>query len=101
MKSSFAKVTGPQSHIILEKTNDSQCFDTTNITLGIKIIIDMTTVIILVIQSDIVTIGSLHLKLLVITLVFYSISKLWVNLKKSTFWPFKLELQTSAGKNNK
>ena len=85
MISSFAKVTGLQSRLILEKKCDSKCFDTKNIILGIEIIFSRTAVLILVIKSGIVTIESLQLKLLVIMLVFYTISTLWVNLKKTTF----------------
>ena len=59
MISSFAKVTGPQSRLILEKTEDQKCLDSKNVVLGIENVINMTAVVILVILLIILNIGCL------------------------------------------
>ena len=59
MISSFAKVTGPQSRLILEKTEDQKCLDSKNVVLGIENVINMTAVVILVIPLIILNIGCL------------------------------------------
>ena len=53
------KVTGPQSRLLLEKTQDQKCYDTKNMVLGIEITINMTAVMIFVMQLIIFNIGSL------------------------------------------
>ena len=58
--SSFTKVTGLQSRLILEKTEDQKCLDTKNVVLGIESVINMTAVMILVILLIILkNVGSL------------------------------------------
>ena len=59
MISKLAKVTGPQSRLLLEKTQDQKCYDTKNMVLGIEITINMTAVMIFVMQLIIFNIGSL------------------------------------------
>ena len=71
--SSFAKVMGLQSRLILEKTRDRKCYDTKNTVLGIEIAINMTAVIIFVIPLIIFNIGSPQFMLVANKLDFYGL----------------------------
>ena len=70
MVSSLAKVTGLQSHLLLEKTENQKCYDTKYKVLGLENAFATTTMIILVIPLIIFNIGSLLLILVANKLFF-------------------------------